>query len=101
VFSTPLSDWHIGKAFMLCSARIFVGLIVALISFSFVLKYFPSSTLNYIFCLAFIILIPVRYIEWLLTTKLIHKVEPYARPEWWILGGVMLSCIMDIPCVQL
>jgi len=42
-------------------------------------------------------LIPVRAVEWWITSKVIGKSSPSAPVLLWVVGGVLLSCLADVP----
>ena len=44
-----------------------------------------------------LLLIPVRALEWWITAGIIGKTSASAPGFWWVFGGVVLSCIADIP----
>ena len=44
-----------------------------------------------------VIYVPVRFGEWLLWYYLLRGEKRVARPVTWIAGGVIVSCLADVP----
>jgi hypothetical protein len=42
-------------------------------------------------------LVPVRALEWWITARIIGKTSDSARVLLWVFGGIVLSCLADIP----
>ena len=42
-------------------------------------------------------LIPARSLEWRVTARIVGKTSPSAPVLLWVLGGVLLSCLADVP----
>ena len=53
---------------------------------------FDEKVLTY-----FVFLIPVRSLEWWITSKIVGKTAPSPPVIFWVFGGVVLSCLADIP----
>lgn len=95
-FKAP-DNWDVLNASSLGFVRMCMGVPIGIISIILV-AYISSTFLpNYGLWTFYIIWIPARYFIWLITTKMIHKTEPSHNQRWWISGGVILSCLMDIP----
>jgi len=70
------------------------------IAFGFVIAFFiglpafdsPSSPLvPYL-----LVYVPVRVVEWFIMSKLMLN-PPKGRTIYWVLGGIVISCLADIP----
>ena len=44
-----------------------------------------------------VFLVPVRALEWWITARMIGRTSASANVPLWVLGGVVLSCMADIP----
>jgi len=108
--SRPQNSPTLGRAFLYSSIRLFLGL------FFGVLIYFLSSALitalvpglpeNLIAYLC--VYVPVRWIEWTIMALLILP-GPISPLQWiagggradrlWRLGGIVISCLADIPLI--
>ena len=44
-----------------------------------------------------LVYVPVRVMEWLIMAKLMLTNPPKSRAVYWVLGGIALSCLADIP----
>ena len=42
-------------------------------------------------------LIPMRVLEWWITARIIGRTTASTQVFWWVFGGVVLSCLADIP----
>jgi preprotein translocase subunit Sss1 len=98
-FRTPGRDDTIKSALRLGIVRfclgIFFGFVILMLVqllFAGTENSFDSRALAYV-----LVFIPARFAEWLIMTCLIQKTEPHPSALWWILGGVFLSCLTDIP----
>ena len=44
-----------------------------------------------------LVYVPVRVVEWSIMAKLMLTNPPKSRTVYWVLGGITLSCLADIP----
>ena len=44
-----------------------------------------------------LVYVPVRIVEWSIMAKLMLTNPPKSRTVYWVLGGIALSCLADIP----
>lgn len=86
----------VGRALGFGLVRLLIGIafgfaiafLVALPSFDSV----SSPLLPYL-----LVYVPVRVVEWSLMAKLMRMNLSKSRTVYWVLGGIALSCLADIP----
>ena len=44
-----------------------------------------------------VIYVPVRLVEWSILAVLINRGRPTFRALYWICGGILISCLSDLP----
>ena len=75
--------------------RLMLGIVLGLFIFMFAVginNAVQSQALAYL-----LVYVPVRIGEWSLWYRVVRGRGDYAPPMFWILGGVVVSCLADIP----
>lgn len=92
----------VGKSLIFGSVRLLMGIFIGAVLIMLASRSLNSITNNRLF-IYFLVYPPIRVVEWLLMfllMKLIYRkrlIAQYSRVFLWILGGVIISCLADIP----
>ena len=90
------ADAPVGRALGFGLVRLLMGIAFGFaIAFLVALPAFDSASspiLPYL-----VVYVPVRVVEWAIMAKLMLTNSPKSRTVYWLVGGIALSCLADIP----
>jgi hypothetical protein len=93
--ATALAKQALGLGFFRLAIGLVVGALAILVA-GFIMQGasdgFDRGVLVYA-----LFLVPARALEWWITSKVIGTTSTSARVLLWVFGGVVLSCLADIP----
>jgi len=75
--------------------RLLMGIFFGVLIFFAALS-MNNATRNSILTYA-VVYVPVRFVEWSIMAFLINRERPPLTAFYWILGGILISCLADFP----
>ncbi|MCI0487394.1 MAG: hypothetical protein L0229_12440 [Blastocatellia bacterium] len=91
----PVLKNRLGRAFGYGLIRLLMGIFFGIAIF-FAALMLSNATRNSILTYL-VVYVPVRFIEWLIMAFIIGKGSMKPKPYLWIGGGIVISCLADIP----
>ena len=92
---SPKQERLVPRSLGLGLLRLVMGIVFGVLIFFAALSLNNATRNSFVTYL--IVYVPVRFVEWLIISFIINRNISARRSTAWILGGIVISCLADIP----